>query len=382
MLDILKKTETSTCKMFEENQLIYELKLASLELDTLLDGDEISDKKELLKKRVAYFESIDNEYTDYYYITERGTNINHYLTHYIYPYKGKFHPQLVRSFINIINAKEGDIILDPFIGSGTTALECQLLGIKCIGIDISPLCILVSNIKTNAVFYLDKIKDFIYKNNIHDKNFIDNINKEIEDKEISDFFKLIKIKTLSDVSNRNKEFYLMYNKNIDFYINAISELSKYIKSDEQRQEFILGDATDMYYIQDESVDGVITSPPYSIALNYIKNDIHALDYLGEDAKALKEKMIGIKGSGKARIEKYNEDIQKTLSEIYRVLKPNKYTIIVIGNPRYNGKVVECDKMLLYSAEKIGFKVEHNIKKIIYGEYNRMNKENIIILSKK
>ncbi len=40
---------------------------------------------------------------------------------------------MIRALLNIINIKEGDTVLDPFIGSGTTALEAQLLGINCVG---------------------------------------------------------------------------------------------------------------------------------------------------------------------------------------------------------------------------------------------------------
>ena len=53
----------------------------------------------------------------------------------------KYHPtQKPTSLINRIiesATNKGDIILDPFLGSGTTARACKDLGRKCIGIEIS-----------------------------------------------------------------------------------------------------------------------------------------------------------------------------------------------------------------------------------------------------
>ena len=49
----------------------------------------------------------------------RTRSVNQYLTHWIYPYQGKFHPQMARALLNIAGAREG-WVLDPYLGSGTT----------------------------------------------------------------------------------------------------------------------------------------------------------------------------------------------------------------------------------------------------------------------
>ena len=75
--------------------------------------------------------------------------------HRLHPYKGKFIPQLVQYFIDTHTDefkreayfKPGDILLDPFCGSGTTLVQANELGMHAIGIDISAFNTLISNIK-------------------------------------------------------------------------------------------------------------------------------------------------------------------------------------------------------------------------------------------
>jgi DNA modification methylase len=60
-----------------------------------------------------------------------------------------FEAGLVRYLIRELGIRKGHVVLDPFCGSGTTLVECQRNGIKVLGIDANPVCILASRVKTN-----------------------------------------------------------------------------------------------------------------------------------------------------------------------------------------------------------------------------------------
>ena len=75
--------------------------------------------------------------------------------HRLHPYKGKFIPQLVEYFLGTHTDdfktetyfRTGDIVLDPFSGSGTTLVQAAEMGIHSIGIDISRFNCMISEVK-------------------------------------------------------------------------------------------------------------------------------------------------------------------------------------------------------------------------------------------
>lgn len=75
--------------------------------------------------------------------------------HRLHPYKGKFIPQLVEYFLDghtdefkrQVCFRPGDIVLDPFCGSGTTLVQANELGMHAIGVDISTFNAMIGNAK-------------------------------------------------------------------------------------------------------------------------------------------------------------------------------------------------------------------------------------------
>ena len=73
---------------------------------------------------------------------------SNYGSHGWHRYVGRFPPHLVRSLLNRFGADSQSVVCDPFLGSGTTAVECRLLGIPFQGIEICPLSCLISRTKS------------------------------------------------------------------------------------------------------------------------------------------------------------------------------------------------------------------------------------------
>ena len=72
-------------------------------------------------------------------------------SHNFHSFPAKFPPQLPRKFIYGLT-KEGDIVLDPMVGSGTTLVETFLSQRQGIGLDIDPLALKISSTK---ILHLD-----------------------------------------------------------------------------------------------------------------------------------------------------------------------------------------------------------------------------------
>jgi len=392
--------------LLDNVQFIYELSLAELELKSLGIDFEVKnglrefkilnkfgENTQELIRRGSYFKTVFGRFTNYFNIIQmnRTRSVNQYLTHWIYPYKGKFHPQMIRALLNIIGLREGDTVLDPFSGSGTTALEAQLLGINFIGIDISPLCVMQGRVKTESIYSINEIEDIkseISASVISDlfqtnEKYYTILDKLTNNERVRNFYMLARLLAVSDNSRRSRDFINSFLKNVDLMLNSVRDymhIKEKISLKLGKVNIEVGDSRSMK-LSDSSVDGIITSPPYSIALDYVQNDIHSLKDLGYDVLKMRDDFIGVRGNGRSRVELYNEDMKKSYKEMYRVLKPDKYAVIVIGNATYQGQEIKTVEFTIEQMENIGFQLVQNINKIIFGLYNVMKKENILIFKK-
>ena len=72
------------------------------------------------------------------------------LTHNFYRYPARFSPTFARAFIAECT-EPGELVLDPFVGGGTTLVEAQAMGRRATGVDLSSLAVFVSTVKTTPL---------------------------------------------------------------------------------------------------------------------------------------------------------------------------------------------------------------------------------------
>jgi len=388
---------------------------------------------------------------------------SNYSSHNFHSFPAKFPPQLPKMFIDELT-KPNEIILDPMVGSGTTIVEAFLANRKGIGLDIDPLSLKISKIKTtpiNPKKIIDCAK-LIYRNSEHDienntmflkslldkhfdcktKEFVDywflpeiqleliallNQISKIDDIVIRNFFEVTfssiiitktggvslaldlahtrphKAKIIIDKKNniRYGKEYLdsdskrkrFLTKNIrspldEFWKKVTQNLKSIVNYHQQRiePEIKFCDSQNLS-LNDETVDLIITSPPYaSNAIDYMRAHKFSLIWLGYNIDELtvkrkqyiggelisdflfeklppfsikKVKEISNLDSKRGSVlKRYYSEMSRVLNEMYRVLKPNKAAIVVVGNSIMKGIDTETYKCLAEIGENMGFEVPH------------------------
>ncbi len=76
-------------------------------------------------------------------------------THNLYRYPARFSPEFVRACLSEFTTT-GDVVLDPFVGGGTTAIEALVAGRRFVGFDLNPLAILLTRAKTTPLSKVDR----------------------------------------------------------------------------------------------------------------------------------------------------------------------------------------------------------------------------------
>ena len=389
-------------ELLPNNSELFELEFAYYEYKYLT-------KTEIIK-RGAFFKSVDGTPTNHYIICSKNSPLTWqgrseitksyfkegnfstgYATHGLFPYRGKFHPQLIKGILNILNVQPGEVVLDPMCGSGTLNVESAIIGINSIGIEKSPFCVLMSKVKYEALKTFTEQLSLVEKEG--NKNFrtLSNHKKLPNDFNFENGFDigrgiilLVFLDAMGYARRCTKTIDVLFPSVLKRYagqINSFIKARDKLNLEIGKARFEIGDARNLP-LKDSSIDAVITSPPYSFAIDYAENDRPQLEYLGYDILSLKEEMIGLKGkTRKAKLDNYFDDMNKVISEMSRVLKVGKYAVIIIGSNDVQTGGIRLETKIEEMALKNGFILDQKIVKPIKGIQNTMKDEYILFLRK-
>jgi DNA modification methylase len=389
-------------------QTLADLEFLDLELQGLTDEYKIDPvnrvvslkgDEEFIRLRVAHLEKVKGKTTLYTEFVDKFGDTNAYAFHNLYPYKGKFYPRVVRTLINAFKLNHGSLLLDPFNGSGTTTHEASLMGIKSVGIDVTPMGIVLSELKNELLFADEQKLNFTQKE-------LQDILQEIENKKWEHSNPLIYKLMLAVYFDTVDAFVRTSRYNRKGKVGLFIEKLNYIKNcykktmeikDKYGLKFepahiIEGDILELQKMSElkGKFDACITSPPYYFSIDYVGKDKIAYDYLGVDMNKVESKYLGMKngkpkenyGELPPKVAMYYEDLKESIKNIYWALKPGGKLAIIIGDSTVNGKKIPTTISTKKFCEEVGFKFEKLIFNPLLGARNRaIRGESVIICHK-
>jgi len=360
-----------------------------------LKGDD-----DFIRLRIAHLEKVKGKATLYTELVDKFGDTNAYAFHNLYPYKGKFYPRIVRTLINTFKLDQGSLLLDPFNGSGTTTHEALLMGIKSVGIDVTPMGIILSELKNGLLFIEEQKLNFTPTELKDILQAIENRKWDHSDPLIQKLMLVVYFDTIDAfvrTSRYNRKgkvglFIEKLNYIRDCYRKTIEIKEKYGLKFEPAK-IIEGDILELKNMSEmeEKFDACITSPPYYFSIDYVGKDKIAYDYLGADMKKIESKYLGMKNNGSPqnnynglplRVAMYYEDLKESIKNIYWSLKRGGKLAIIIGDSTVNGKKIPTTMTTKKFCEEAGFKFEKLIFNPLLGARNRaIRGESVIICYK-
>jgi hypothetical protein len=313
--------------------------------------------------------------------------------HRLHPYLGKFVPQIVEIFLTRY-FEPGQTVLDPFVGSGTTLVECSTFGAHSVGIDISAFNVLLTRTKT-ALYNpfvvehdlreaLGKLEQFVGARGGQlslSNDLIESATKAVTESEyLRDWYdvqalaELLFYRSLLTeydsgelmaivLSRSARSARLTTHFGLDFpkkpqtepyqcakhrrtcvptreaykflrrySLDTITRVKAYERLRTDAQAVVLhGDARTADY--GTRFDGLITSPPYPGRIDYHEQHRYAYELLGLVDRRVDEIGAAEKGTSKAAVAAYVEDMVAVFANARRHLRRGARVIIVIDDAR-------------------------------------------------
>lgn len=277
-----------------------------------------------------------------------------YVTHGLHPYKGKFYPQLAKGLMNLCNLGAGAKVFDPFCGSGTTLLEGYLNGFQTYGCDMNPLAAKIARAKTGildvnpdvvreavgtlvnqveeipgglpasaenlAASCMDEIHNWFPEPVVIKINWLLGAIRSVSEGVIRDFLEVVLSSIIRDVSQQDPNDLRIRRRKepiqdadvLQRFLDALDtqygriekfwSVRGFSPNRFRSSRVVEGDSRTVQTIKDlgleaNSVDLVLTSPPYATALPYIDTDrLSLLVLLGMDTSTRRPIEHGLVGS--------------------------------------------------------------------------------------
>jgi hypothetical protein len=123
----------------------------------------------------------------------------------------------------------------------------------------------------------------------------------------------------------------------------------------------LGDARDLRPRSGDSIDLVITSPPYPGTYDYAAHHARRFGWVGLDPEPMLAKEIGARREAEKRgpataIARWSEDVERYAGEIARVLVPGGFAFVLVGDSSIGDRPIEGDAALLGAAGRLGLQL--------------------------
>ena len=324
------------------------------------------------------------------------------LTHGFHSYAGRMHPSTARTAIAELS-KPGQRILDPFCGSGTVLVEAMASARVAVGVDASPLAILIAKVRSTLLDEAACERLVLAAREISDES-CERARKRIRptipawaSREKERFsphvaLELLGLRELLGETGEDPIGYalracfssilvkFMRQKEIPsegepgqrigrgvpsrFFAGRAEELARSLLALAQKTpkgtpqpEIQLGDARKLAHLKDASFHLVLSSPPYAGTYDYA--DLHDVRFLwlGLSREDLDRKQVGARTEFLGSPEKrWQRDRRKWLGEIGRVVKPGGAVVLVIGDGVVGNQPEDAADALMYDATGAGLAV--------------------------
>lgn len=345
--------------------------------------------------------------------------------HGIHPYPAKFIPQIPRRLIKELHPKDGTATFDPFCGSGTTLLESVMQGIPAIGVDINPLAVLLSKVKSRpldeplndpAHSIAQRARAWIEEGDDYnipeiprlDHWFQDHVAKvvaflvdEIRNVDVSerarDALKIALSSILVKVSNQESNTrYAAVEKDVSetdvvsYFETSAIKISNTLNQIIEKPLFPDVRSTEVTVIQADSrelrndvpdwnVGLIVTSPPYPNAYEYWLYHKYRMYWLDMDPISAKENEIGARPFYSKENGLTADDFERHMHQCFLtfndLLEKGRYVCILVGNSQIRGEAVDNGEIIKRVGKKSGFALRASIPREIPSTSSSFNPSN-------